>query len=173
MVLRKPLSAAAAANVDPNIAEGLDSINRPPDAAPALAELNTYRRTSGQMDGHDSRQRSLEDLPESLRPGSGRRSMEGSQSGEDDIAETTHAGPPGYTPSSSGEFQRPVESHNPYIRRQQSGGNTPIRNGGGSSSAPAPPSHAPPPPPVPKGETPEPCLLLCYNLQTTLARFCL
>jgi hypothetical protein len=103
-----------------------------------------------------------DDLPVSLRPTVGRRSMEGSQSGGEDIPESLRVGRPGYTPSprSSSEMQRPTaEPTNTYFQRQQTdnsgtsdGKDSSAKTWGGFAERPPIPSSVPPPPPVPKGK---------------------
>jgi hypothetical protein len=122
----------------------------PNSAAVEPDRQTVWRSESTERDG----------LPASLRPGSGRQSMEGSQNGAEDLPESLRVGPPGYTPRSSGEMQRPsVASTNPYIQRQQTGmsGTSDGRESsasawGGFAERPPVPSNAPPPPPVPKGK---------------------
>lgn len=161
MVMRKPLSPAAAANVAPKVADGLNTVTTSADMPPAFRERSPlrkhpyddeYRQETGNPGG-------LEDVSRPLRSQDGRRSSQGSQGGGEDIPESLRAGPPGYTPRSSGEMQRQAESTNPYIRRQQSGQSTPMEGEDSSASAwgdsgsrPPPPTKAPPPPPIPKGQ---------------------
>lgn len=158
--MRKPLTPAAAANVDPSIADGLN-ITTSADVPPAFGERSPGRKHA--YDDEDWQEvgtsEGLENVPPSPRSKDGSRSRERSQAGGEDIPESLRAGPPGYTPRSSGEIQRPTESTNPYIRRQQSGQSTPMEAEdssatawGDSGSRPLPPTNAPPPPPVPKGK---------------------
>lgn len=68
------------------------------------------------------------------------------------LPELLRVGPPGYTPNASQEMLRPTPaSTNPYIQRQNSGGQSESSAGawGGFAERPAPPSSAPPPPPIP------------------------
>ena len=170
MVMRKPVSQNA------NIVDGADKSDLPypatptaTDAPPDLRERSPRRSSpyslSADADGQSasgSEQVAKGGLPASLRSGDGRRSMEGSHSGAEDIPESLRVGRPGYTPSprSSSEMQRPtVESTNPYIKRQQTGLNETAEEREGSTSTwggfaerPPIPSSTPPPPPVPKGK---------------------
>lgn len=159
--MRKPLTPAAAANVDPNVADGLNTITMSADVAPAFKERSTGRKLP--YDDEDWQEvgtsESLENLSQSLQSKDEKWSMEISEGGREDMPESLRAGPPGHTPRSSGEMQRPAESTNPYIRRQQSGQSTPMEVEDSSATAwrdsgsrPPPPTNAPPPPPVPKGE---------------------
>jgi hypothetical protein len=161
MVMRKPLTPAAAANVAPNVADGLNTITASADVPPAFRERSPSRKHPYDVENWQEAgtAEGLESMPQSLRSKDGRRSTEGSQDGGEDIPESLRAGPPGYTPRSSEEMQRPAESTNPYIRRQQSGQSTPMEVDdtcatawGDSGSRPPPPTNAPPPPPIPKGE---------------------
>ena len=70
------------------------------------------------------------------------------------LPELLRAGPPGYTPNASQEMLRPIPaSTNPYLQRQNSGGQSESSADawGGFAERPAPPSGAPPPPPIPDG----------------------
>jgi hypothetical protein len=175
MVMRKPVPPNA------NTAVGADKSDLPypatptaADAPPTLAERNprcgspySIPAEPDSQDDWGSEQAEKDGLPASLKAAAGRRSMEGSQSGADDLPESLRVGRPGYTPSprSSTEMQRPtVESTNPYIQRQQTGMNgtsdgreSSASAWGGFTERPPIPSSAPPPPPVPKGKS----LLLC------------
>jgi hypothetical protein len=96
------------------------------------------------------------DIPPSLRPGSKRSSMERPRSRED-LPDSLRAGPPGYTPRSSDEMQRPqLSSTNPYLKRQQTGsadgGESSASAWGGFAERPPMPASAPPPPPPTKGK---------------------
>jgi hypothetical protein len=70
------------------------------------------------------------------------------------LPESLRVGPPGYTPNASQEMLRPTPaSTNPYLQRQNSGGQSESSADawGGFAARPAPPSSAPPPPPIPNG----------------------
>jgi hypothetical protein len=144
------------------------------DVAPTFKEQSPRHRSpysipaeSDSQTARGSEQVEKDSLPASLRAAGGRRSMEGSQSGTDDVPESLRVGRPGYTPSprSSSEMQRPTaESTNPYIQRQQTGmSGTPDGRESGAKAwgcfvdGPPIPSGAPPPPPVPEGKP----ILLC------------
>jgi hypothetical protein len=168
MVMRKP----APPNAD--IVLGADKPDSPypatptaTDALPAPSEGNSRHGSSNSVAAEpDSqtawRSESLErdDLPAWRRPGSGRQSMEGSHNGGEDLPESLRVGPPGYTPRSSGEMQRPTTtSTNPYLQRQQiglsgtsDGKESSASAWGGFAERPQIPSSAPPPPPVPTGK---------------------
>jgi hypothetical protein len=157
MVVRKPLPPNA------NVNAGLLSS----DPSSSLHERSSqhdyqYPQELDSNYAKEWRSEALEqDVPPSLRPAGGRRSMEGSQRGSQEIPELLRAGTPGRSPRSSGELQRLTpESTNPYIRRQQTGQSTSSTEGGESSAGawsdntqrPPQPLSAPPPPPIIKGK---------------------
>jgi hypothetical protein len=165
MVTRKPVPPNA------NIVLGADKSDPPYPATPTatgalqLPSERTSRHGSPNTAGAETDSQSAwrsesserDSLPASLRPGSGRQSMDGSHNGVEDLPESLRVGPPGYTPRSSNEMQRPTEaSTNPYLQRQQTGmtgtGDGKESAWGGFAERPPMPSSAPPPPPVPKGK---------------------
>jgi len=179
MVMRKPVSPNA------NVVVGAVESDLPYPGTPTATDAPTAfserspRRSSpyslpadpDSQPAWDPEQVAKDGLPASLRSGGGRRSMEGSHSGAEDIPESLRVGRLGYTPSprSSSEMQRPtVESTNPYIRRQQTALNGTAEGRessessasawGGFAERPPMPSSGPPPPPVPKGKP----LPLCF-----------
>jgi hypothetical protein len=174
MVMRKPVPPNADIVVGDKTGVPYPTTPTTTDVAPTFKEQSPQRRSPYSMPTESDSQTSLgseqvekDGLPASLRVAGGRRSMEGSQSGADDVPESLRVGRPGYTPSprSSSEIQRPTtESTNPYIQRQQTGmSETPDGREGGAKAwggfvdGPPIPSGAPPPPPVPKGKP----ILLC------------
>ena len=186
--MRKPLPP------DADIVVGEDKLDLPypatptaADAPPAFSDRSPRRSSpyplSADPDSHSaegSEDVANDGLPASLRSGGGRRSMEGSHSGAEDIPESLRIGRPGYTPSprSSSEMQRPtVESTNPYIQRQQTGmsGTSDGRESsagawGGFAERPPIPSSTPPPPPVPKGKLLSLCAVILNLVPMIVAR---
>jgi hypothetical protein len=158
MVTRKPLPPNA------NVDAGLLSTDTAPNfthSSPFMGHQYIPDAESTSATAWRSEASEQDLIPQSLRPAEGRRSMEGSQRSSQELPKSLRVGPPGRSPRSSGELQRPAaESTNPFIRRQQSGQSA-ISTEGGESSAnawgastkvPQLPSQAPPPSPISKGE---------------------